>query len=74
MKSKKKKWCLPLILGAALIGVTGIAQADPLSLLIDWVEHGTALAETQTGDLKLLGWQQDEMLVREAAASDLLAA
>ena len=40
----------------------------------DWVEHGTALAETQTGELKLLGWRQDAIQVGEAAASDLLAA
>ena len=25
----------------------------------DWVEHGTALAETASGELTLLGWRQD---------------
>lgn len=40
----------------------------------DWVEHGTALAETPTGELRLLGWQQDEILVRGASGGDLLAA
>lgn len=40
----------------------------------DWVEHGTALAETESGELKMLGWRQDTILVGEAAASDLLAA
>ncbi len=40
----------------------------------DWVEHGTALAETASGDLKLLGWRRDAVQIGDTVASELLAA
>jgi len=40
----------------------------------DWVEHGTALAETATGELKLLGWRQDVVQIMGLDHDGLLAA
>ncbi len=40
----------------------------------DWVEHGTALAETPTGELELIGWQSGIVSLEEHVGSDRLAA
>ena len=40
----------------------------------DWVEHGTALAETTTGDLQILTWQTTEIVVEVIERRKLLAA
>ena len=40
----------------------------------DWVEHHTALAETQDGELQLLTWKADKVTVNADAEADLLAA
>jgi UDP-2,3-diacylglucosamine pyrophosphatase LpxH len=40
----------------------------------DWVEHGTALAETQSGDLELVGWQSEIVTLGLTMQSEQLAA
>ncbi len=40
----------------------------------DWVEHRTALAETQTGELKILRWANGELHVESSQSEQPLAA
>ena len=40
----------------------------------DWVEHGTAFAETASGELKLLGWRRELVTIDANGGADLLAA
>jgi UDP-2,3-diacylglucosamine pyrophosphatase LpxH len=40
----------------------------------DWVEHGTALAETASGELVLVDWRQQMTRYAAATREDLLAA
>lgn len=40
----------------------------------DWVEHGTALAETADGELQILGWQAASVQIEIVDKAELLAA